>query len=338
VFDHIKGIAAMKRDTIEMLRAIDNEFYREQARSFSDTRRAPWNGWRRCLDDLNSWASMSDSMQVSSLDVTSHALRNSMEPLSQSDSTRVSPSRATEQSSSATDNALPFHRVLDLACGNMRFESFCLEQLDNIAQADTHHTPNHHASDHRVPDMLPTFYAVDNCDALVSSAASATLRAAVRYRSIDIIKALINEDDLNKTYSKSDIPLCDCSVSFGFMHHVPSFAYRERVLKSLVNQTQHGGYVAVSFWQFMNCPALANKAQITHERASHRFDLSDLEPNDYLLGWEKNPDVYRYCHHFSDDEIDCLLATVADMTTVADRFVSDGRTNSLNSYAILRIR
>lgn len=332
---YIKGIAAMRRDTIEMLRAIDNEFYREQARSFSESRRAPWNGWRRCLDDLNSWASLSDPTQVSLLDATSYASLNSTKPLSRSDSIETSSSSVAEQLSSVSvaDNTLPFHHVLDLACGNMRFESFCVEKIGNKAQTDMPHASGHCAS-----NKLPTFYAVDNCDALVPSMASAALKAAIRYRSIDIIKALLNEDNLNKTYNKSGIPLCDCSVSFGFMHHVPSFAYRERVLKSLVNQTQHGGYVAVSFWQFMNCAALANKAQITHERASHRFDLSDLEPNDYLLGWEKNPDVYRYCHHFSNDEIDRLLATVADTTTVADRFVSDGRTNSLNSYAILRIR
>jgi hypothetical protein len=47
---------------------------------------------------------------------------------------------------------------------------------------------------------------------------------------------------------------------------------------------------------------------------------------------------YRYCHSFSDAEIDHLAASVAPEATVLSRFTSDGRTNALNTYLVPRKR
>ena len=35
--------------TVDMLRQLNDDFYRRCAPSFSNTRQAPWEGWRACL-------------------------------------------------------------------------------------------------------------------------------------------------------------------------------------------------------------------------------------------------------------------------------------------------
>jgi SAM-dependent methyltransferase len=201
--------------------------------------------------------------------------------------------------------------VLDLACGNLRFETFLEAAL---------------------PGCALTCYAVDNCDAIVSPTLS-TIR--VRYQSLDILDALRAGRCLNNLL---EAPLCDLSVSFGFMHHVPLQTCRKQALLSLVRQTRPGGYAIVSFWQFLSDKALADKARASHERATRELSLEKLDDGDFLLGWKNLPGAYRYCHSFSDAEIDHLAASVAPEATVLSRFTSDGRTNALNTYLVLRRR
>jgi len=108
-------------------------------------------------------------------------------------------------------------------------------------------------------------------------------------------------------------------------------------LLSLIEQTRSGGYVIISFWQFLNNEVLREKARITHEHALKELGLQELDDNDYLLGWKNIPGTYRYCHSFSEAEIDQLMEAVADKATLTSRFVSDGRTNNLNTYLILKV-
>lgn len=198
--------------------------------------------------------------------------------------------------------------VFDLACGNLRFETFLNSAL---------------------PEAAITFYAVDNCDALVSQVPS------VNYQSLDILDVLQNGLCINDRLAA---PVCDLSVSFGFMHHVPRQEYREEILSSLVRQTRSGGYVIVSLWQFLNNKDMGDKARVVHERALGELGLQTLDDNDYLLGWKNIPGAYRYCHSFSEPEIDQLIESVAGKAAVVSRFVSDGRTDNLNTYLVLRVR
>lgn len=66
----------------QMLCQLNNDFYRDQAVSFSDTRHAKWPGWERCLKAMSSVF--------------------------------------LDQPNSV---------VLDVACGNLRFEKFLASQL-----------------------------------------------------------------------------------------------------------------------------------------------------------------------------------------------------------------
>jgi hypothetical protein len=105
-----------------------------------------------------------------------------------------------------------------------------------------------------------------------------------------------------------------------------------------VRQTRPGGHAIVSFWQFLNDGGLARKAHASHERAIKELGLGKLDDGDFLLGWKDLPGAYRYCHSFSDTEIDHLAASITPEATVLSRFPSDGRTNTLNTYLVLRRR
>lgn len=196
--------------------------------------------------------------------------------------------------------------VFDLACGNLRFELFLKKEFGSL------------------PIEV---FAVDNCDELVPSMVESN------FCNLDIIKTLLSGESLQE---HMDIPLCDLSVSFGFMHHVPGMKYRTEILKTLVNQTRLSGYVMVSFWQFLNNEELKKKAIETHENALQNFTDLDLDEGDYLLGWQNLPEVYRYCHNFSEPEIDQLAQSVKMKAKLLARYTSDGRGNGLNTYLIFK--
>lgn len=253
----------MDEKTADALCALTNDFYRNQCRSFSDTRRSPWHGWHACLEVLRDAGFSGET-----------------HPLC----------------------------VLDLACGNLRFEAFLGQELP---QADF------------------KFFAVDDCDDLVPDLAN------VRYQSLDIMATLRKGGSLSEYL---EAPACDIAVAFGFMHHVPGACRREAVLRGLLDKTRAGGFVIVSFWQFLNDEKLAAKAAVTHARGLRELGLPSLDENDFLLGWQEVQGAYRYCHSFSDDEIAALLASVAGDAYVVARFLADGKAGNLNSYAVLQKR
>ena len=111
-------------------------------------------------------------------------------------------------------------------------------------------------------------------------------------------------------------------------------------LAELVRAATSGGFVMVSFWQFMDSPDLASAAKASHAQASAQLGLSPdaFDEGDYLLSWQNQAGAVRYCHHFTDEEIDDLVASLGNMAQVKARFKSDGRTGMLNTYLVLQVR
>lgn len=271
----------MDRATQTLLNNLNARFYRTQAASFSATRQAPWEGWRR------------------SLHAAMRAEAPAAEPLS----------------------------VLDLACGNLRYARFLAEALPGCAVA---------------------YYGVDNADALAAAASpnngfpagnAPDGTVAVTYQHLDVVGALVAEQGLAGLITA---PPCDLAVCFGFLHHVPAVAARQAVLDALLARTHPGSCVIVSFWQFMNDERLARKARAT--TADALADLAAqstapiLDENDYLLGWQGEKGVYRYCHHFATKEVDDLLVHAQRTWGCAliDRFCADGKAGNLNTYLVLQ--
>lgn len=304
----IRAIALIKRyhigmdiKTAKKLCEITSAFYRDQAESFSQTRQSPWDGWERCIEAVREDCALVHVSQ-STGEAVSHRAREASMASAKSDSNTMD-SRLIWAESSLS--------VFDLACGNLRFLSFL--------QSAT-------------PDAAITYCGVDNCDALVPK------NSEIHYQSLGIINILLDGQHLA---DQIKAPKCDLAVSFGFMHHVPSQEYRAFVLRSLVEQTQPGGYALVSFWQFLNNDSLREKAIATHQIALDelglRQELADLDEGDFLVGWKNKPGVYRYCHSFSEADINELIESVADKATLAARFTADGRSGNLNTYVVLRV-
>lgn len=196
--------------------------------------------------------------------------------------------------------------VLDIACGNLRFERFLAQQgLDVQA------------------------WAVDSCDDLVARGQRPLYamhpNTSVAYQHLDVMDTLYAGDDLVDSLVA---PACDLAVCFGFMHHVPLPEHRLQVLEALLAHVRLGGYVAVSYWQFMRDARLREKAR----------PVEGGREGDYLLGWQDRTDVARYCHSFTEHEIDELVRVLPSAVSEVARFSADGRLGNLNRYVVLQRR
>lgn len=221
--------------------------------------------------------------------------------------------------------------VLDVACGNLRFEEYLASYCESSST-----------------DLRVAVHALDSCDDLLpgicTEATSAYCDMDVIYTHCDIIQALANNTFKNVLTSEGpNKESADLAVAFGFMHHIPLPEWRLQLLNDMISATAPGGFVCVSFWRFMDDEGMAKKALKTHEEAlAYYFQESNsaqqFSDGDYLLGWRNTPGAYRYCHSFSDAEIDFLAASVADKAECSARFRADGRTGNLNEYFVLRVR
>ena len=181
-----------------------------------------------------------------------------------------------------------------------------------------------------------------------------------------------NKQDIFNTPNMANIAIC-----FGFMHHIPLERSREKLIEMLLNAVLPGGYVAISFWCFSRNEKMKLRAEettkmaleklnnnrklelgcelksdrkIPHEGATsidgkvprnRKFQLESnikLEDGDYLLGFNNSYETFRYCHSFTTEEIDNLVARAREHASfkIVDKFSSDGRGNNLNEYVILQ--
>ena len=198
--------------------------------------------------------------------------------------------------------------VLDAGCGNGRFLGFMKEQGIEIEK----------------------YLGVDSSIELIKIATARYSREVnAKFRVLDILE----EQGLGRIEQDFDL-----IVAFGLLHHIPGFETRLNLLKNLVKKLNPGGQIAITFWQF---------------RKSQRFDkmilesldvdkdvselFNDFEKGDHLLDWDKSG-LPRYCHNFSDKEIDKLTAELepTGVNVVAD-FSADGKEGNLNRYVVFRL-
>lgn len=216
-------------------------------------------------------------------------------------------------------------RVLDVGCGNLRFERFVREVrpqarfacVDSCAAL---------AADACMPDT-----AFIQADIITALADDALARAIGTGGTRVDTAATLADGTLARAIGTGGFDLC---VAFGFMHHIPLRVWRERLMRDLVAMARPGGFIAVAFWQFLDSPRLAEKARAATEAGrAHRGIVFD-DPCDRLLGWQDESGTFRYCHHFTESEIDALAAAAPGAHEIA-RFSADGA-EQLNRYLILQ--
>lgn len=192
--------------------------------------------------------------------------------------------------------------LLDIGCGNLRFETFLSRNVKS--------------------EML--VWAVDNCPALLPHGTS------VRFQELNIVSELI-DDTLN---ADLEAPLCEFVCSFGLFHHIPDTDLRKRLLDTMVERAKPHGIIALSLWRFEEDERLLAKAKHATKRALEAYPSLRLEAHDWLLDWQRQPGVFRYCHSFCDEEVDELVQHVSSEAALVDSFHADGRNNDLNRYLV----
>lgn len=300
----VRDEGGLTEATALRLCALTSEFYRANAESFSQTRQSPWQGWQRVLAAAGVVAGGDGAAGVP---VSPDAF------FADKGARRLNADDEAGEVRGECD-ADPF-RVLDVACGNLRFERYLAECVG--------------------VNRLACF-AVDNCDPLVDQAQEAEGLPSVSFQNLNVIDELA-AGTLAGSLAAPDAS-CDLAVAFGFMHHVPREAWRADLLRALAAKVRPGGHVAVSFWRFLNSEKLAKKAFATTKTACGELGIPALPPNDFLLGWQDTRGLYRYCHHFDEPEIERLLAAVSDVAQPVARFAADGKTGNLNEYVVLHVR
>ncbi len=291
-------MCGMDVDTAVTASALTCDFYTAHANSFSDTRKSPWDGWVRLADDV----------------LTMHAGADPHAPLN----------------------------FLDIGCGNLRLEHF----FESVA---THY--GFDASD-------ISWHCVDHSEALVvtdpaygATAHEHSSTFAVNFQALDINACLAQGVSIaeaivscaaNSSAAALEHTACfkgfDAVFCLALMHHIPLFEWRIELLKAALDLAAPTAEFAVSFWQFEKSTKLLAKAQAATEYARQN-DIIRLNrgSGDYVMGWQDDLSHLRYCHSFSDAEIDEIIEVLQACSPdiyVADRYSSDGRSGDLNCYVV----
>lgn len=195
--------------------------------------------------------------------------------------------------------------VLDLGCGNGRFGVFL--------------------KDHFNPLQIK-YAGVDTSERLLTDA-KASLRdhfSTLQLTKVDIIESLLDQTDVIWLNQKWDVIVC-----FGVIHHLPSEPLRRGLIEKSLASLESGGLCVLAAWQFMNSQKLQQKV-VSPETVG--ISPTEMEPNDYILSWERGKTAYRYCHHVQPAELE-NFPQIKD-NKIAE-FFADGKENNLNYYLIL---
>lgn len=203
-------------------------------------------------------------------------------------------------------------RVLDVACGNLRFEAWLAR---------------------RFPQTRFSVEAVDSCAPLAGLGASTLAdNCEASFTELDVLAEVAG--GAHCLHGALGEGASDLAVCFGFFHHIPLAQWRFDLLDALVDATVPGGCIAVSLWCFMHDAGLAARARSSTLEAQRELGSMDLDEGDYLLGWQGERGAWRYCHSFSEDEAMQLAKHVEGRARLAARYASDGRSGNLNEYLL----
>lgn len=193
--------------------------------------------------------------------------------------------------------------VLDVGCGNGRYLKYLIEQ--DIA--------------------TKSYLGVDSSEKLIEIAKkNFTDRKSSQFEVADILEKHYWQN-LNQKFNHI--------VAFGLFHHIPGYENRLKLVQQMIEHLNSNGTLVITFWQFMKQERFQKMIIATE---SHLGSLSsDLEENDYLLDWD-NSGLPRYCHYFSDEEVDQLIQELSNSgIQVIQDYNDDGKDKGLNKYLIL---
>jgi tRNA (uracil-5-)-methyltransferase TRM9 len=204
-------------------------------------------------------------------------------------------------------------RVLDAGCGNGRLTRWLEAQARPVE-----------------------YVGVDGDASLLAYAASNT-------RALTYVRTSFQQVDLTQPdwalaiHPATQAPLAfELVTCFAVLHHLPGYALRRALLRSLAGLLTPGGTLMLSNWQFLTSARFAQKQIDWQTVGLSRAEVEqELEPGDALLPWQQGGYAVRYVHQVDAAEL-AQLAQAAGLQVVHS-FYADGKEGKLNLYAVLRV-
>src|SRR5690606_14690017 len=153
--------------------------------------------------------------------------------------------------------------VLDIGCGNGRFGHY----LGSMG-------------------VLGDYCGVDFAPALAADSDAFPGRLVLR--------------DLSRAGCLDGLSHFDLVACLSTLQHIPGRANRVRLLREMAGCLSTGGRVVVANWQFLANPRQRRKIRPWAEAG---IDPAAVEPNDYLLTWERGGSGLRYAAYIDADEM-----------------------------------
>lgn len=191
--------------------------------------------------------------------------------------------------------------ILDVGCGNARFAEFLSQHKASVKR----------------------YIGIDSDSYLLEQAKKCELPFDTQFIEFDIVQNL-DKLSIQNTF--------DVIVLFGVIHHIPSFELRQRILNKLSQHLATNGLLIFSAWQFLTIPSL--KKRIVDWNHIPEIEVNDLEPNDYVLDWQRGTQAFRYCHLVDEEEVGHLVKSL--QLTKVEQFYSDGKNGESNLYVVLK--
>jgi len=194
--------------------------------------------------------------------------------------------------------------LLDLGCGNGRFGVFLQEKVSGEIAYD----------------------GWDNNKQLLQSAAE-------KLKQTNLSFSLTQLDLLEKIQEAPSPRKFDAITAFGIFHHIPSQKLRHKLIDFCYQQLSPDGILILTFWHFTQLKQFQRQAQDS-TISSLGIDATQLEPNDYILDWQRGKSAYRYCHLVSQAEETQLIES--QKWDVLSNFWADGHDSHTNHYLVLQ--
>ena len=207
-------------------------------------------------------------------------------------------------------------KVLDLACGNGRFFGFLQEELPNWRIDYTGADANE-----KLLKIAQRTFAKTNPNSKQDEPRAP--KHTYRFLKCDVIKGI---DSIEEK--------CDLIVAFGITHHLPSQELRNQWFESVFKLGNARGIVVLTFWNYSKDPRSEN-AERSIKTSTVEISENELDGGDYFLGWDNKPNVYRYVHEYSKQELDNIVEVAKrNNFELVEEYNSDGHSKNLNRYCI----
>ncbi len=188
----------------------------------------------------------------------------------------------------------PCRAVADIGCGNGRFGLFLADHVSDFS-----------------------YTGIDFTDEFLDIADAA-------------LEGLFLPRDISRPGFFEGLGSFDLLVCLATLQHIPGKNSRLALVQEMAAHLSPDGRIFLSNWQFTTSVRQQRKILDWREVG---LSSTDVEPDDYLLSWQREGRGVRYVHLLDQEEISWLAANAS--LVIVDEFRSDGREGDLNLYTVL---